>query len=1317
MVVKGSNAMCEKGGTGAAGLWHGTDCTWARDVRPYQKQVGAGTSREWGDPDYVYANWTEFRDSGAFTWVPLDASTPIPAATGSPTSECGRKRQTHSASRGGAYGNADYAAGIGSEFTVEAWFSGADLKFDRCQFIRSEAEPPGGSYNPSTDERCLSDEDLEWPRRVNRHKYSSWPQRSKSNHHGGQFTLFAIAEPDAMAVWPTSNPPRGQEALLSNLCQQGSTDRVGLGMALVVNQNGCFQLVLGQQSGDPDGSCVAVPNAAVVRDACPSRSQRLDNNGDGTPTTWTQRTTDQYVRCIEYSNSSDNRDDSATCLRHIEYPFTHFNHHPVKAWIDSLESHPTRPHHVAVVVNRLDNRGLGEEYTARDAVQPGQDDFTPKYSIYVDGQLFTSSTLANAGFLSAHPDAASPPYNEFNDDFKRHEQSRNDANANMLLVAPNLSSIITPSMRLYVGTDGLQSDAWLVAETDGVPVDVNEVEGASQTRLPRDGTYNFNYVKGGNPMRNAHPFIGSVEMVALHGSAFTPAQARTQYSAGLPNRPPRVAAGLVALSVREGECGQLALNATDDDVQRYGKQQPLTWKVVVSENPVYSDAACTQETVDDETYAALYYKGLSPDFSGRFGQMAVRAYDGMLYSEQRFVELSVTSVVDGPIVESLIVQTLPSVTVAMPFSAMSVDKPGLAAESGFRLKIVKPPKVGVLFDGDVRLEPLEAGDITKNSTLFYLSEGAHLTEDAVAYVDTFSVRGVAPSGQNDAVSPVEATGTVNVLRALQTATSSVSGREDETFIITLRAFYIGEPNDIQFEVVDHSDDLTLRQKNTEAEISGESEEAPVALTSTVFQCSSELNYYLCAQVLARPAANHFGRRLQSTSQEKHSASLSYRVAAGGFTTATALVSVLIDSVLDPLPSFRCVDQLNFSRLSTNVVTPLSNGNVNFTDVDGGSGDAGWAYLRVKTESYEFGVALDVGNKYTQPPLVTQVQVSPQQAYDMVGFCPSLCDTEVSSAASADLGYKCGGCLSGASGARGLTLFEAVLAPDLLQSALDSVQIAINAQGFVSSWTGAVTLTVVKFDNSTRAGFMSNCTISLYAYAEDYFDTYASEGICYFHSSVELLERAIQLAVCAWFWWDGPIFWWLRGNELTGGILTQSLLGVWIIGIFLLVGLCCTLACCCAARLFVRTVLDTLRRLRGLLDRDEIARRGARVEATLPQVICLYGTCYGGCFCCPSLCLPRRENDVSTRGWLRRLLWLATCKLLPVLRPKDEPLGPTWREWVWDWLSWLLCRGCGLLPSMATWESKRDARAAQEARQAKKSVRDDVPLLPPLNLRG
>ena len=89
----------------------------------------------------------------------------------------------------------------------------------------------------------------------------------------------------------------------------------------------------------------------------------------------------------------------------------------------------------------------------------------------------------------------------------------------------------------------------------------------------------------------------------------------------------------------EDECGPLSLVAVDDDVQRYGKAQSLSWNVLSSVYPLYQDADCTIAAVvgDAASYTTLYYHSATPDYHGAYGAAVLRAWDGVAFSRPRTI--------------------------------------------------------------------------------------------------------------------------------------------------------------------------------------------------------------------------------------------------------------------------------------------------------------------------------------------------------------------------------------------------------------------------------------------------------------------------------------------------------------------------------------------------------------------------------------------------------------------------------------------------------------------------------------------------------
>lgn len=1215
-------------------------------------------------------------------------------------------RSAHSASRQG-WGNANYCQDVGTQFTVEAWVSNANFHVHRCQ---RRWDPPdlseGETWDAGQYEYCKTAAEVRWPREPDLNYGSVWPQPSVSSqsHGGGQYVIFAIAEPGARAGWmkwlENNQIPRG---LLSDQCSYSQLKQVGLGMALVMNSNGCPQLIFGARTDGTDlfgrgnhNFCLAVPEAKSQQNGCPSI-------GVGQPSYW--------ANCVSYGTTADGSINYKDCLQYEHAPWAKFNFEPVQAWINSLATEPNKPHQIQVIVNDLTNRPASEELAEMYTHPRPQDTFTPRYSIYIDGELFTSSTYVNPTDMRDRPNSILPPYDNTNADWYQWSYlTQRELGQDLFpTTAPSLSDIITPTMRLYVGTDGFEYNSWWVDDENGTPQDPRTFRGGI---LMAGVGYEFNHNRNRNPVVNAHPFAGNVEMIAIHKTAFTPQQARSQWSAGLPNRAPRITSTLTALSVFEDECGLLALTAEDDDVLRFGKIQPVQWNVVSTNNPLYSDAACTEQITPSETNINphVYLKSQTLNYAGAYGDMTVRASDGLDLSKPRTISLSITGVIDGPTLSDASAQLEPLSVATIVFAGTSNDNAGAPAEAGYRIKIVSLPANGRLYSGDISQgalvggPPLAINDTTATNTVYYQSQVSTVSATLIAQTDTFHVRGVAPPGQNDAESPTVVTGTAYVLSALRPVTSSAVGVEDSNFLITLRAFYTGSRLDVAFQIVAQFQ-ISLYQSDGN-EIVGTSETVPVVLTGPVIDCQDDPKYK-CTYLAAQAAPNAIGRRLLQSS-----AAFSYQVVAGGVASASVPVSISITNVLDPLDEFKCVSTISFSRLSSTIVFPLADGKVNITDNDGGAGGAGWAYVKVTTSSYEFDVTLagSPGADWVNPPSVTAFQTYPEQAYDMVGFCPNVCTTNVATRFTAELGYSCDECLTRTDDVLGVAQLRAVMAPNLIMDALSSIRISIQAQGYISNWNDTMFVQVIKYDNATRGGYQHNCSIRLIGEEEPYFDLYASEGLCYFHSSIDLLTRIIGLVQCAYFMWDGPIFWWFRTGVLTGGIITQVLFYLFWALLVVVIAVCCFCACLCAGQRFVSYVWTTLFKLRSFLDEQEIARRGPRIERSVLQSIALYGTCYGFCGGFSWLCLPRRENDRSFMESLRYYLWAyVTCKLFPQLRPDDEPEGPTWGEWVWDWFSWFLCRGFGLVPSMQSWR-KRNREGTKNMDRQRGRERGREPLL-------
>ena len=512
-------------------------------------------------------------------------------------------RAHHSASRAAA-GNAAYAQSITTQFTVEAWVSSLDFRVNRCQRTYPLL-PSGVSVDPNigTADDCLAPDVANgptagrttlWPRTGRQDPYI-WPRNSLGR---GQRVLFAIAEPDARAGWFQTANGRADRGLLQDLCRTDAN--VGLGLALVVNENGCFQLVLGQRSrsGGTDNlygnECITVPSASYA-DGCPSAHQP-----------WIHEAS-QYKECRTFAANGVDCDEWKDTLA------MGFDYRVLERFVNDVTQNPTNPHHIVVSVNQLDSRNMHAEFAER-ATHARAEDFAPKWAIYIDGQVAASSTFLNQDFLNTYPDTPSAPHDSTNAGQNRameyygDEQLFGSSTLWFPETAPNLNDLITPTMRLVLGSDGLAQDSWWVENADGVPADPSQ----AHTTGGNTQTNHLSWLIDRSPVMNAHPLVGSIEMVALHGRAFTPAEASSHYHAGLPNQPPRITTGLVALSVFEDTCGALALTAQDDDNLRFGRSQAITWNLVSSTHSVYTDDACTAVAVvgGSTTYQALYYLSL-----------------------------------------------------------------------------------------------------------------------------------------------------------------------------------------------------------------------------------------------------------------------------------------------------------------------------------------------------------------------------------------------------------------------------------------------------------------------------------------------------------------------------------------------------------------------------------------------------------------------------------------------------------------------------------------------------------------------------------
>jgi hypothetical protein len=207
-------------------------------------------------------------------------------------------------------------------------------------------------------------------------------------------------------------------------------------------------------------------------------------------------------------------------------------------------------------------------------------------------------------------------------------------------------------------------------------------------------------------------------------------------------------------------------------------------------------------------------------------------------------------------------------------------------------------------------------------------------------------------------------------------------------------------------------------------------------------------------------------------------------------------------------------------------------------------------------------------------------------------------------------------------------------------------------------------------------------------------------VCFINEK-ELSTSLLVALLCSAFWWEGPTQWALRGGTVDFTILGRvgQVVFFAVLG-FIIVGLCFCASVLAGVR-FAQYTTVTLVKLRAYLDRDEIERRGKRRERSCVQSTLLWFSCYGCCGVFKGLCSAGYENGPTWRDRLRGAMRLFTCWLVP--RHYEDGSPPTtWRWWARDWLSWLTCRGCGVVPELAR-EPKEYApteseRAAEEEKE-------------------
>ena len=192
-------------------------------------------------------------------------------------------------------------------------------------------------------------------------------------------------------------------------------------------------------------------------------------------------------------------------------------------------------------------------------------------------------------------------------------------------------------------------------------------------------------------------------------------------------------------------------------------------------------------------------------------------------------------------------------------------------------------------------------------------------------------------------------------------------------------------------------------------------------------------------------------------------------------------------------------------------------------------------------------------------------------------------------------------------------------------------------------------------------------------------------------------------LCSAFYWEGPTQWALRGGTVDFTILGRVGQVIFFVVLVAVLGIGCVCASGVWAARFAKRTNNTLNSLAAFLKRDEETRLGEQTERSFPLWFCYVASC---CGCCglSGLCKPRREGEQSWRENLNAVMRVLTCWLVPVFYEGDNP-PTTWGWWLRDQGSWLLCRGCSVVPALARQtkayaptSSEREAAEEKEALQ-------------------
>ena len=1215
-IIHASSSDCEQSGPGSTGLFHATSCVWWKDVTKLDTNdptLFASTTTELyesfdffltsGGRRLNLANFTPPPSAPSFSLPlsPLLAANPIstashvkppppsqPPPSPQPSNTC-QNMESHSQTQSGV-GSPNFAFGIGQSFSINLWFSAADLHLLSAQTYPHDAAP-----------------------------YSSMPLSPRQTAIRHQYTMFAISEDNAIAPWSADQDY--EDGLLGRVCADRTQSQHGLGIALVMNDCGCPQLIFGQKSSKepspPQLPSTSPPTPPPPPPADGAELAVLENPG--------KLGNEVADMCLAIpSNHLHGGCFTVNPCSAREYRLNDPLHNPKAFFNTSLAASfnadmanaPRKQHSITFSVNELSRSS--KTYNASDR---------QKWAIYIDGHLYAASNWLGKAVDNGGEDTFAVQSQEINERFYPRS-------------APRLDEIITPTMKLKIGSDTYQYDKWSVPNFP--PFDIADLY---PTNIP---TTDKRFVWQRPPLHNAHPFRGAVERVTLYASALTADQVAKMHAEGLPNAAPVITSGPILHGV-EDNCTLLALSATDDDNNRFGANQTISFLLISSTYDLYTDATCSEVATVGDAHLQLFTQAPT-DFSGRF-DTSVAAFDGVAQSNVQAIRVLVTGVADGPDIMNATFEVGSDSFVEISLEAYDPDtqSPSLA----FRVELLSLPLLGTLYSANCQTTPsctaLSVLDMLPSSSTFWYKNPTFTTGTTrIVNTDLFTVRGVRAlpdATTSDDITVIS----VNHLNALQPITRSVNGSEGAPFNLTLRATATPGAN-VTFHIVKYTG-LVI-----------------AATTASSYDCGD----FLCGMFEA--SLNYSSQSVPYTSH--FDASVAYTVMATDNTNGNSHVQNVEVVILNQIsPTTFTLQSPNVS-VNSDDVRPFAN--ASFNDPDKGFG---FLYVSLSTTNFRFSVDQSLEAGFEEPPSTELYHVLREQAYDLAGECPSACETSRSYSINANLGYRCDECLIPPISK--ITTFKAVMHPNALSAVLKSVvfdKYSLSA----TRLNDVLTVGIVKYADGNEVA-MNATQIPMELYIVPYHPTYAVDGVCYAWEGYETSKYFFEMFLCILLNFQGPFWYYLFSDEKASkwGVTSYTVGAIWAGVAILLLVACVACGFMVAAVRFSQYVIVTLVKLRQFLNRDEEKQRGERLEQPFLCFSLQWLTCYGCCGIFASFCAPKRANDPTYLESIKRFLFIITCGLIKRFDSHPDKIRPTLVYRLRNLGSWILCRGCyGIIPKLA-----------------------------------